>query len=62
MDYVKNSIISALQEDCEDAMVIEGRSGIKKLRGMEQAGYIKDVAYAFEGSTVQASFSFGLDY
>lgn len=62
MDYVKNSIISALKEDCEDAMVIEGRSGIKKLRGMEQAGYIKDVAYAFEGSTVQASFSFGLDY
>lgn len=62
MDYVKSSIISALQEDCEDAMVIEGRSGIKKLRGMEQAGYIKDVAYAFEGSTVQASFSFGLDY
>lgn len=62
MDCVEKSIISALQEDCEDAMVIEGRSGIKKLRGMEQAGYIKDVAYGFKDKTVRASFSFGLNY
>lgn len=62
MDEVKTSINSALKEDCEDALVIEGRSGIKKLRRMEQAGYISEVGYLFEQKIIKASFSFGLDY
>lgn len=62
MHDVISSINSALQEDCEDAMVVEGRSGIKKLRKMEQDGYIGRVAYAFDDETVSASFSFALDY
>ncbi|MCV0437434.1 MAG: hypothetical protein K5880_02295 [Hydrogenophaga sp.] len=59
---VAHSINAALQEDCEDALVIEGRSGIKKLRRMEQAGYIRNVSYTFSPRTVIASFSFALDY
>lgn len=62
MANVERSICTALAEDCEDAMVVEGRSGIKKLRKMEQAGYIQDVAYSFNGEMVRASFSFRLDY
>ena len=40
LPYVKHAIESALAEDCEDALVMEGRSGIKKLKRMEQAGII----------------------
>jgi hypothetical protein len=41
---VEYSIISALHEDCEDALVIEGRSGIKKLKRMEQDNYIQGLS------------------
>ena len=60
--YVKHAIESALAEDCEDALVIEGRSGIKKLKRMEQAGIIDEVEYKFEPSQVHASFSFRINY
>ena len=62
MQNVTDSINAALTEDCEDALVVEGRSGIKKLRRMEQAGYIRDVSYVFSTDTVTASFSFELTY
>ncbi|WP_157072014.1 hypothetical protein [Cupriavidus sp. HPC(L)] len=62
MEDVERSISMALEGDCEDALIVEGRSGIKKLRRMEQTGYIGGVAYHFEGDSVIASFNFGIDY
>ena len=62
LPYVKHAIESALAEDCEDALVMEGRSGIKKLKRMEQAGIIGEVEYKFESSQVHASFSFRINY
>jgi len=62
MSIVRNSISSALNEDCEDALVIEGRSGIKKLKRMELDSYIHNVDYCFAFNEVMASFEFALDY
>ncbi len=62
IDVAKISIQSALEGDCEDALVVEGRSGIKKLRRMEQDNYIDGVTYNFAGDTVVASFNFAIDY
>ncbi|MDM8359742.1 hypothetical protein [Pandoraea communis] len=62
MSDVRKSISSALEGDCEDALIFEGRSGIKKLKRMEQVGYIDDVKYEFGYDTVHASFSFRIDY
>ena len=62
LELVKNSIQSSLEGDCEDALVTEGRSGIKKLRRMEQDGHIRNVCYSFEDSQVTATFEFIVDY
>lgn len=62
MSDVKKSISSALDGDCEDALIFEGRSGIKKLKKMEQAGYIESVNYNFNNNFIHASFSFRIDY
>lgn len=62
MSDVRKSISSALEGDCEDALIFEGRSGIKKLKKMEQVGYIEDVKYEFGYDTVHASFAFRIDY
>ncbi len=62
MEDIKYSIYSALEGDCEDALVIEGRSGIKKLRRMEQDSYIGGVKYEFGCDSIHASFNFGADY
>lgn len=59
---VRNSIQSALDDDCEDALVVEGRSGIRKLRRLEQDLYIRNVVYSFDRNRVVASFEFVLDY
>lgn len=60
-EKVELSILSALQEDCEDALVVEGRSGIKKLKRLEQDNYIQGVKYWFENGNVCSSFNFGVD-
>lgn len=62
LDEVKRSIATALEGDYEDALIFEGRSGIKKLKKMEQVGYIEDVKYQFGDNTVHASFAFRIDY
>jgi hypothetical protein len=62
MRLVRESISSALCEDFEDALIIEGRSGIKKLKRMEQDLYIRNVSYEFDTDEVTASFEFKLDY
>jgi len=59
---VKRSIEASLAGDCEDALVIEGRSGIKKLRRMEQGSYIGGVNYEFDEALVHASFDFKVNY
>lgn len=62
IEVVRASILTALEGDCEDALVVEGRSGIKKLRRMEQEGNIEDVTFNFDVRKVSASFSFKVDY
>ena len=59
---VENFIKSALEGDCEDALVIEGRSGIKKLLRLQQDNYIGKVAYKFNEKSVCASFDFKINY
>lgn len=59
---VRRSIEASLEGDCEDALITEGRSGIKKLRRMEQDGYIRNVSYAFDNNSVTATFEFIFDY
>lgn len=59
---VQQSIQNALEGDCEDALVIEGRSGIKKLRRMEQDNYIGSVRYEYLDNMIYASFGFHVDY
>lgn len=58
----KNSIQSALNSDCENALVIEGRSGVKKLNRMALDNYINCVDYNFEGKKIVASFNFKIDF
>lgn len=62
MENAKNAIDIALHSDCEDALVIEGRSGIKKLNRMALDNYINSVKYEFEGREIKASFNFKIDY
>lgn len=62
VENIADAINTALTEDCEDALIIEGRSGIKKLKKMEQAGNVEDVHYQFEADRVLASFSFKINY
>lgn len=62
LQNVMQSVNSALEGDCEDALVVEGRSGIKKLKRMEQEGNIDEVNYRFSDRTVHASFSFKINY
>jgi len=62
MQIVQQSISSALCDDCEDALIVEGRSGIRKLKRLEQDLYIKNVNYKFFNNEVAASFEFKLDY
>lgn len=59
---VRSSIESALTGDFEDAHIIEGRSGIKKLRRMEKDGYIHQVNYRISEHNVIGSFNFRLNY
>jgi len=54
-------ITQALDADFSDANVIEGRSGIKKLRQLENEQYIRDIAYSFQNNCVTASFHFRVD-
>lgn len=58
----KKLINEALQQDFENAHVIEGRSGIKKLNRMEKDGYIQNVKFSFKDKRIQASFKFKLAY
>ncbi|USX15340.1 hypothetical protein NHH88_06005 [Oxalobacteraceae bacterium OTU3CAMAD1] len=59
---VKKSIFLALQGDFENALIFENRSGIKKLKKMEQDLQIRNVDYKFSENKVTASFEFLLDY
>jgi hypothetical protein len=61
-EYVKRSIQSALQGDFENALIFENRSGIKKLKKMEQDLQIRDVNYSFSDRNVIVSFEFVVDY
>jgi len=58
----KKLIDKSLVADFEDAHVIEGRSGIKKLRLLEKDKYIKDVNYSYHEKYITASFKFDLGY
>jgi hypothetical protein len=62
LSSVQTSIFSALEGDFEDALNFEGRSGIKKLKKMEQDLQIRNVNYSFEDRYVIASFEFLVDY
>lgn len=59
---VKRSIVSALEGDFENALIFENRSGIKKLKKMEQDLQIRNVGYMFDDNKVTASFEFVVDY
>lgn len=59
---VQEAIYSALCDDCEDALIVEGRSGIRKLKRLEQDLYIQNVNYGFSNDEVTASFEYRLDY
>lgn len=61
---VKSKITTYLSKSFEGAHVVEGGSGIKKLRQMESEGYIGNVAYDFssEEREVIASFVFDVSY
>jgi len=62
MSDVESFIDTALKGDFEDALIVEGRSGIKKLKRMEHDNYIGSVEYMFDKDTVHASFNFKVDY
>mgnify|MGYP000129657327 CR=1 FL=1 len=52
-------IENALSSDCSDANVIEGRSGIKKLKHLENEQYISNLQYEFiDKKSIKASFRF----
>jgi hypothetical protein len=55
-------IENALSSDFEDAHIIEGKSGIKKLKRLENDGYISAVKYRCCSNKVTASFNYSLDY
>jgi len=52
----------ALDADFEDAHIVEGRSGIKKLKRMEKDQYISGVEYQFQTNEVTSSFNLSVDY
>lgn len=60
----KKLIETALDSDFENAHVIEGKSGVKKLKRMEKDGYIGAVCYSFseEVLSITASFSLSMSY
>lgn len=58
----KNRIEYALSVDFQGAHLIEGESGIKKLRQLKNDDYIKEISYKFPDNRVTASFSFKVGY
>ncbi|HEY9017738.1 hypothetical protein [Thiomicrospira sp.] len=64
LELVKARIARCFEKNFEDAHVVEGESGIKKLRQMEDEGYISDVKYEFSNveKEVIASFVFDVSY
>ena len=64
LSSVKSKINSCLKEVREDAYLIEGNSGIKKLKKLETDKYIENVIYSYDdsSSTIITSFDFVLGY
>ncbi|MBA6374711.1 hypothetical protein H4J64_05770, partial [Colwellia sp. BRX8-2] len=62
LEEAKIRINEALSADFENAHIIEGRSGIRKLKRMEMDEYISDVNFQFENEKINASFNFSVDY
>ena len=62
IEHVKQNVTSALSGSIEDAMVVEGRSGIKKLLRMSSdVKEIKSINVGFEGQLVRFSCVIELD-
>lgn len=63
-DLIKNKINGCLKEYDDDAYLIEGNSGIKKLKKLETDNYIKNVKYDYieNSRTIITSFDFILGY
>lgn len=62
VENVKSAIEDAVSGDYEDAHLIEGRSGIKKLKRMEHDKCIYNVSFDYLPRSVSASFDFAVDY
>lgn len=58
MKKAKVRIERGLNVNFEDAHVMEGNSGIKKLNQLEEDGFISDVEYDFPAPYIVASFNF----
>ncbi|HHE9110864.1 TPA: hypothetical protein ACPGN1_001675, partial [Haemophilus influenzae] len=57
-----NSIRENMTNNSEGAHVVEGNSGIKKLKQMEIDNYISNVNYTDDKLYLIASFDFKMDY
>lgn len=62
MDAIKRSVEYAASLNFDDAHVVEGRSGIKKLKRMEYDKCIHNVGFNYGDSTLSVFFDFGVDY
>ncbi len=58
----KDAIEQAFKADCNDAHIVEGKSGIKKLRRMEKDKLIGNVNYDFKEPMILASFDISVEY
>jgi hypothetical protein len=57
-------INECLSKNFENAHIVEGESGIKKLKQMEEEGYIREVNYSFSNNSneITATFIFDVSY
>ncbi|MGQ7298836.1 hypothetical protein [Marinobacter nauticus] len=62
MERIKRDVEYAASLNFDDAHLIEGRSGIKKLKRMEYDKCIYDVDFCYGDSTLSVCFDFGVDY
>ena len=63
LDIAESLINEALASDFLNAHVIEGRSGIKKLRQMEKDNYINSISYEYiKPNKISSSFNYTVDF
>lgn len=60
--FIEKRIKKFLDKSCEDAHVVEGESGISKLRRLEQEGHINGLDYQFPEGRVLTSFNYVLEH